>query len=683
MQQLFFFIVLAELLLSTNDSFAQSPSVCTQASKIVETADRYHYRPRPLDDAFSKDAFDAFVQGLDSDGLLLTQEDRDYLALLGSTIDDNIRDRQCLFLEKATGLFRRRLLATDSLLKTFQQKVFKLDQKDSLVVARDSNYVHRDQWEEKWRKSVKLQMLSSHFSTDSTGHPPSSWLALQESVLSSQICRIQTLLDYPGGVASYVGEAFLKAISFAYDPHTVYFSPTEETEFETLLAKQAMDYGLQLAQNEVGEIIITAIIPGSSAWDSNALNEGDIVLDAQTPQGEVRNFNCVPVQAVARFLADEELAEVSFGIRKPDGQKVRVTLSKKLVEVSDNAIQSFTLQDAQDRKIGYIYLPSFYTNDTDTDQPYALPYGCARDVAKELILLKREGIEGLIFDVRNNGGGSMLEAIRLAGVFIDYGAVVINEARYEPTITLKDMNRGVVYDGPLVILQNSLSASAAELFAAALQDYRRAVVVGSTSFGKATMQQVVPLVGDSPDNATGYLKVTLGNFYRVTGESHQRTGVVPDIKLTSLYDYLPTGERTFATAFNTPPVDKKAYYKPLPDLPLAELQSQSVRRTEVEHNFAQIRQLGEWVARFQNQGKIPLEYHSFRTYYAAGPYAAAKDSTVQSTLEVQRPSYVAEDERTAAFDKKIGEQAVSNIKQDPYIEETYRIIADLIDLLNN
>lgn len=503
--------------------------------------------------------------------------------------------------------------------------------------------------------------------------------ASQNRVLTSKICQMQTRLNHPGGIEVYVGNAFLKAIAQSYDPHTMYFTQAEEDEFNIKLSKQAVDFGLQLSENDWGEIVIDAIVPGSSAWNANELSKGDVILEVQTPKGEIMDFACLSIEDVQHFLSNEALHEATFRVRRWNGQEFTVTLCKTLLDVTENMIQSYVLQ--KHHKIGYIYLPSFYTNADSTS--YHLPNGCANDVAKELILLKQEGIEGLIIDLRNNGGGSLLEAIRLAGMFIDYGAVIITESRAQEVLTLKDMERGTVFEGPVVILINTMTASASELFAATLQDYNRAVVVGSNSFGKATSQQVVPLKGNTPpDEITGYLKVSVNKIYRVTGKSYQKTGIIPDIKLPTIYDHLQVGEGMYPNAITASHPIKKAYYTPLTFLPIADLQLRSGQRVASDSTFALITDMGQRLAKIHEQHIIPLDQKSFTTYLATSPYTYQEPSVgkVHEWL-VQNLSFLEGISSVTDAEKEINQQAMTNIKKDVYIYEAYCIMADFIDLL--
>lgn len=381
---------------------------------------------------------------------------------------------------------------------------------------------------------------------------------------------------------------------------------------------------------------------------------------------------------MASFLNNKEINEADFHIRKKDGKEVVLTLNKSRIEVQENIIRSYVLEGRM--KIGYIYLPSFYSQHESGLRSYK---GCASDVAKELIKLKSENINGLIIDLRNNGGGSMQEALWLSGIFIDFGAVAIEDKRTNGIATLKDLNKGTIYNAPLLILINQFSASASELFAAAMQDQNRAVIVGAPSYGKATMQQIVPVDAHKYETPyqytgtpTGYLKLTTGAFYRVNGTSHQKTGVVPDIKLPFVYNDIDLSERAEKTAIDTKPIDKKSYYFPLPALPLQKLSELSAARITQNSDFNEVKTASKALAASYRKMAIPLSIDGYSKFYYAETTKGQPKTT--TAYQVKNPSYF---NNSAVLTDSTKNKTVTNeISRDIYIGEAYDIINDLIKL---
>ena len=683
-------ILLALLSLSfPNQIIAQSLTTCEKALLIIKTAEIYHYNPRIIDDKFSELVFDEFVSLLDPEGTIFTIDEITRLESSKYTLDEDILNNKCDFVIETGKLYHNKLLWLDSLINTIKVQGLDFNRQDTLHFSKEEIYVDNKQLIERWNGIIKIQVLSSYLSgfeaeQDPPMPSPEKIADILESIIMRESCSIKSKTESFGGIEEYIGSKFLKAISFAFDPHTEYFTPIEEQEFLRSLSTDTYSFGLEIYKNNLGEIEVYGIAPGSPAWNSNACNEGDVILDIYSEEATSYELNCLSMSEVISFMYSDEIDEASFTLRKKNKREVTVTLHKEQIEVEENVIKSFILQG--DRKIGYIYLPSFYSK---MDYITYTPNGCSNDMAKELIKLKKEGIQGLIIDIRNNGGGSMLEAIQMAGIFINYGALAILHTRGEEPVTLKDLNRGTVYDGPLVILQNSYSASASELLSATLQDHNRAIVVGGPSFGKSTGQEILPLNANMDrftlnGTSEGYLKITGSTFFRVTGESHQKEGIIPDIKLPDLFDHFESGERIFSSALDHTSIQKKTYYYPLTPLPINELQTNSENRIKNDSPFNTINEMGISLGEILKQYSIPLAYDLFKEYYFSIQLFQNYEEIPQSDGElflVKNPSYMTGISDFKDSDKEINEDVMVNIGGDVYIKESYQIINDLITLI--
>lgn len=276
-------------------------------------------------------------------------------------------------------------------------------------------------------------------------------------------------------------------------------------------------------------------------------------------------LDCLPVHELKEFMLSKQAKVSTFQIRKKSGKEIKVKLEKSDMDVQENVIKSFVLEsDSLD--LGYVYLPSFYT---DYEMGGTTAEGCANDLATELLRLKRDGIEGLILDLRDNGGGSMREAIKVVGISINQGALGIFKTQNENPLTLKDLNRGTLYADPMIIIVNSFSASASELFAAAMQDHNRALIVGTKTYGKSTAQSVIPLdtslitdimQGENLDEKDiDFIKITHSTFFRTTGESHQAEGIIPDIYIPHIFEKLKLKEEHYPSVLARERIDKKTY----------------------------------------------------------------------------------------------------------------------------
>ena len=670
-------------------SFAQKSNFSNQANMIVKTAEKFHYSPRPLNDEFSAFTFDKFIELVDPTSIFLSTEDIKQLEILKLDIDNEIFSENCIIIEKTSKLLERKLLFVDSLLNTFKLMKIDLNKVDSITINDKNDFVSKKQFTENWTKIIKLQILISWVSNADSikllSKPTTDEInKIKNEVITREICRVKSKLNYTGGIEQFVGSSLLSAIAFTYDPHTEYFSIDEENNFSTMLSKDALSYGIEISRNEMGEIEIVGIAPGSPAWKSNLINEGDVILKVKPKNGIEKEFDCLAMDEVEKFVASTDFKEAWFYIRKKNGKNDEVYLKKEKINVEDNIIQSFILEGKQ--KVGYIYLPSFYTQ---MDNPEALLGGCANDIAKELIKLKKEGITSLIFDLRNNGGGVMLEAMQLAGIFIDYGALGIMHTKDQEPSTLKDLNRGTIYNEPVIILINSLSASASEFFAAALQDHNRALIVGSKSFGKSTAQDIIPIDAYKYDINTkmnekpeGFIKLTMSKFYRATGKSHQNEGVVPDIELPDLYDKLDIAERNYKNALPNTNIDKKTYFFPFPALPIEELKKLSQTRIKNDTNFSDVIKYSENIAKQQNKFTIPLQFDKFKKFFNSESNETENTTKISNNdlYKVKNQNYIKGISSIYNSSVEINEDAMKQIYDDIYIKESYQILNDLMTI---
>ena len=346
-----------------------------------------------------------------------------------------------------------------------------------------------------------------------------------------------------GSIEQAVGDEYCKAIALCYDPHTEYFPLTEKEDFESQLGQEQMVFGFTCNEEDDGSLKIENILPGSPAFKSGQINKGDKLLSVQWADKQPIDVSSGGLKQLYDVLGMSNHDKATLKVKKQDGTERSVVLFKAKSEETgeENKVKSFLLKGS--RTIGFISLPSFYQ---DWENEGAGIKGCANDVAKEILKLKKENIEGLIIDLRYNGGGSMQEAIELSGIFIDAGPVGQDKGRDAKVYTMKDMNRGTIYDGPLVLMVNGYSASASEMVAGTLQDYHRAVIVGTPTYGKATAQVVLPMdtTVDLQKNFTNiqsdsYLKITVSQLYRVNGTSAQATGVQPDVVLPDILQAHP------------------------------------------------------------------------------------------------------------------------------------------------
>ena len=646
---------------------------CVIAKDIVETTKKFHYSPQSINDSFSERVFNSFIENVDPSKLYLSKNDFETLQKYKFQFDDLVLNNNCSILDSISEVVMQRISIILEALMRLDENDIQLNE-THIKLRGERDFLAEDEIIISWKKRIKLDLLTEYFGNTYTDNL--SQVDFQEFVgehfskkVEQIVCYIKQKFHVEDTAMSFVGSHFLSAVATAFDPHNQYFSPQENEAFKNLLSKSELSFGLKFYKNKNGEIEVYSIVPGSSAWNSQKVNEGDI-LNTITINSEKFEFGCMSKSKLDELINSSLVA--TFEFQKSNGSIFKLELEKSKLEVQDNVVESYILNG--NKKLGYLYLPSFYSEEFTGDY---MPNGCANDVAKELVKLKREGIEGLIIDLRDNGGGSMLEAIRLAGIFINYGALCIHDIRNVEPQTMKDMDRGMVFSKPLVVLVNGYSASASELFAAAMQDYNRGVIVGATTFGKATSQEVIPVDAYKYNSSTnlnsinsdkGYLKVTSGKFYRITGESHQKMGVKVDVVIDS-EDQNSFKEGDFETALPSTNIDKKTYYTPYPAMPLNELVKKQNDRNGLMQESAN-----------SEINSIPTSFIEFQKFYETNFIDLEADSVLnkQELYVAESPPFRLNFDASTPKEKELQNEVKKSIESDPSIQASFQILNDLI-----
>jgi carboxyl-terminal processing protease len=402
------------------------------------------------------------------------------------------------------------------------------------------------------------------------------------------------------------------------------------------------------------------------------LHKGDGLISI-TSNNRIYLTNDTDEDDLDELLNGDNMDDVVITVKSKGGETKTVLLHKEKQIDEESIVKSYLLKGKAIN--GYINLPGFYSRE-DEDEEEANFNGCANDVSKEILKLQKEGISGLILDLRNNGGGSMWEAMQLAGIFIDIGPVAAVKDNKQQVSFLKDPNRGTIYDGPMIVLINGASASASEFLSAALQDYNRAVIVGDASYGKGTAQNVLPLTTGSKQE---FVKVTEAKFYRVNGGTAQWNGVIPDIELPGLYSGDKFKEKENESALK-PDQCKPGYYRALAPLPITELAAKSKARISQNPYYTHITNFKNWYHQQAAGRQISLEWLPYLKQYrkAEEMYKLLIDSDVtQKNFVVNNIKF--DQTRLNAAGKKemaVNEAILKNIQQDAVIAEAIDIFAD-------
>jgi carboxyl-terminal processing protease len=679
------------LLLNYTILFSQPINkAATNAFIITRMVAKFHIQPRTLNDTLSTDFFNQFLKQLDADHIYFNKEDITQLSVFRLQLDDQIKQQKTDFLKLITTIYSKRLQQADSIIDAIAKKPFSFSVTEKFTVAEDTSYPSDViSMNNKLYKKIKLEILNDMLDANDTLSSSNAskqkqmldsvQLVSQKKVQSVYNRDIIRVLQSPGGVEQFVADEYCKALASCYDPHTEFFPLTEKENFESELGNQQFRFGFAIKEDKDGGVSINDLEPGSPAFKCGLLNKGDKFQTLQWQGQNAIDVSDATANELGEILSQSNHDKIIITVKKEDGTLRTVTLIKAQAEADDDTkVKSFLLKG--NKTFGYISLPAFYNNWEDENTGNN---GCANDVAKEVLKLKKENITGLILDLRYNGGGSIREAVELAGIFIDAGPVAQMKSRSDEKIfTLKDVNRGTIYDGPLLILVNGYSASASELVAGSLQDYNRALIVGSSTYGKATGQVVLPLdttIDINKDNsdkkADNYLKVTTDKLYRITGNTAQFTGVKPDIELPDFLQADPQREADDAFALLPTSVDANKYYQPYPKLPVSLLQSTAKQDADTIKFF---KQLQEYI----NQYKLINAAHDISLNWKDALAEEKKDSistafdTVNYTINyaVQNNAYDLEKLKADASSNEINDAFIKYLSHDPYIKISYDLL---------
>jgi carboxyl-terminal processing protease len=532
-----------------------------------------HYSPRKLDDNFSKQVLKNFITGLDGDKFIFLQTDIDSFKRFENTIDDEIRGSTSLTSVYYIGdLYRKRLAETSSLYAAMLAKPFDFNKDDSITIDPDKLTFAKNQDEKNtlWYKRLKYMALTKYvdllderekdkgkkdfvFKADTT-------LEREARVsVQKQIGRYFATLKNHNTQDEIFG-SFVETITNTMDPHTDYFPPVDARSFNELMSGTFYGIGAQLKEDD-GTIKISSLIIGGPAWKSGELKVDDEIIKIAEGKGEPVDVTGYAVSdAVKLIRGSEKGTEVRLTVKQPDGTTKVIPIIRDQIKLDDTFAKSVVINGAH--KIGYIELPEFYLDYEKADGAK-----CSEDVAREVQKLEAEKVEGIIIDLRDNGGGSLPEVVKMVGLFIEDGPVCQVKGRNEKAVQLDDRDKSVLYSGPLTVMVNENSASASEIFAAAIQDYKRGLIIGSTStYGKGTVQRNVPLNPDA-DNGPfandsddlGTVKLTFEKFYRISGGSTQLKGVASDVVIPDRLEYDKSREKDNPSALSWDEIAKADY----------------------------------------------------------------------------------------------------------------------------
>ena len=516
-----------------------------------------HFSPKKIDDAFSREVLKKFTEDLDGEKNIFLLSDIESFKKFKDRIDDEIHGSDLQSFYAINEVYLKRLSEVSGLYKEILARPFDFTKDEKVMMDADKLDFPKTENErlENWKKRLKFLALGKYVdlqeerekNKDKADYKVKADSTLEREARESTARQIERYFSTKKNRESDDENfsKFVNAITGTMDPHTNYMPPIDLRSFNESMSGRFFGIGAQLKEDD-GKIKIASLISGGPAWKSGELKENDEIMKvAQGKQEPVDVTGYAVTDAVKLIRGAEKGSEVSLTIRRIDGSIKVITLLRDDIKLEDTYAKSAIIKG--ENRIGYIYLPEFYA---DFENPNGAR--CAADVAKEIDKLKKEKVDGIILDLRGNGGGSLYDVVQMAGLFIEDGPICQVKGREEKTNVLRDRDKSVQYDGPLAVMVDETSASASEIFAAAIQDYNRGIVIGSTStYGKGTVQRNIPL---NPENENtlltskksddlGTVKLTLQKFYRINGDATQLKGVTPDIILPDRLEHLKFREK--------------------------------------------------------------------------------------------------------------------------------------------
>jgi len=552
-------ILIVGLFLQSLLSFTQE-NFCKKITAIKNLIQTQHYQPKPIDDSLSVYVFNTVINNFDTPRFILTKDEYNTLSQHRLKIDDYIFEGNCNFIKDFEQILQNGINRKMEMIKAIEKEISSVNVTQTIEFSNKKFEYLKTENEIKalLKKKIIFDIL---YEIAQTSRNKDS-IVLNFAPLQKQYKK-QTFEEYyclgehkmatPETFSTEIEDLFLKAFSQYFDPHTTYLSQNDRTTFLNGVSEDNATFGLHFAINNNNEFYVAEIIPGSSAFDNDTIETFDKLIKVKTSNGDEVFANCSTFDIIQNYLQSNDFKTLIFSFEKKNGTTYDVELVKRNIKSIQNKCYSYVL-DYEGKKLGYLNIPSFYTDENGSNT-------MTNDVAIELLNLKKDNIQGLIIDLKNNGGGDINEAIKLSGMFIDVGPVAVMTQKNDNNILLRDVNRGSFYKGPMVVLVNGNSASGSEFFANAMQDYKRAILVGSKTFGKATMQQIFAL--DSTSTVTDYVKITTEKFYRVTGKSNQKTGLLPDVEIPDIFDTFSKKEDKLDNALPNDSIKSKTRFQPL------------------------------------------------------------------------------------------------------------------------
>jgi len=661
--------------------FAQNgKNPCETLTKINALIQEKHYQPKPVDDSLSVYVFKTFLEQLDNDNNLFFDSEIKLLQKHQYQIDDYLKTKDCSFLDEIFEAYNKSIDRYQRVIASIKKDTFPLSSTEEIRFSKKAFPYSVDENEMKtaFRKRILFDILKD---VAEISKNKDSLTANFNSIVVKSKAKIFD--SYECMTSSYrltrkdFNSKFFSAFCSYFDPHTEYFTESDKSSFLSQVSADNLTFGLFLSINDKSEVTVDDIVPGSSAYFTEKIDSGDLLIKIKAKNEEYA-IACASMDKISEIINSSEYKTADFTLKKKTGETYSVNLVKKVMKDYGNNVYSYIIEK-DGKKTGYIRIPSFYATFENGKT------NVSDDVAKEVYKLRKDQIEGLIIDLENNGGGSMEEAIKLTGQFIDLGPVAMLSDHERKLEILKDRNRGMIYNGPMVVMINGFTASASEFFTNAMQDYNRAVVIGNQSQGKASMQQILPI--SSGKNPTEFVKLTIEKFFRVTGKSNQKIGITPDVVIPTVFDKQMPRESSHPNVLDNGIIPTTLEYNVVSNFNAKAIEK-SKKRIAKSFDAKKLLELDAKVNDLYDKSlpNIPLEFTKvFDQVNKINMLWKEIETTTEKefSINIKRNSIDIEQEQLDDYMMTNNKEKIKAIKSNFHVVEAVNIINDLIELKTN
>jgi len=666
---------------------------------VKNTLSYLHYSPKPINDAYSQEVYKHYFDMVDGSKRYFLQSDMSEFAQHKTKLDDYLNQGDLKFYKLTIDRLYQRVDEIDKITQDILSKPINLNEDETLILEPKvkNNPVSQAELALEWKKYIKyniLQEMESLTAKEEMQREKKDSVQkfnLKDTIKLEILTPEQKRVKATQEVKDLVTDTFrrfkkrnkmdwftvyMNSYTEVFDPHTNYYSPKNKEDFDTQFKGKVIGIGA-IIQEKRGFLYLGPLTIGAPAWKSKQLSEGDKILKVRSkPSEDAVNVVGMLSDEAVRLIRGEKGTKVTLTVEKKDKTIREVTMVREEVAIEDTFARSIIVNSPDGKKYGFINLPSFNADFED-----AKGRNASDDIKNELIKLKAQKVEGIVLDLRNNGGGSLTEVGDIMGLFMNEGPYVQVKDGNGKIQTLRSKTNAPIWTGPLVIMQNELSASASEILAGAMQDYGRGVIIGSPqSFGKGTVQTFVDLnrfLNTTDD--FGSLKLTIQKFYRITGESTQRKGIESDIKMKDFYTYSEIGERydDYALAWDKIP---SVEYKPVNYFSVLALQKGLEARLASNKVYQLVQESAQWKENLDKEETISLNQEKFNEIMMMRKAQIKKfksldkyNNGLKFTLNADEALREKKDE---AFTKKT-ELWVKNLKRDLYLQEAIQVISEM------